>query len=79
MLSYEPTLLNIKVLMFTHFVVKYAAVFAALVSGLACLVGIDFGAKLLASLAHDEYRKEDNLSLRNLTLLLSYIYIYIYI
>ncbi|MFS8005497.1 putative MIF4G-like domain superfamily protein [Helianthus anomalus] len=48
---------------------KYAAVFAALVSGLACLVGIDFGAKLLASLAkcfEDEYRKEDNLSLRNL-------------
>ncbi|KAI3821787.1 hypothetical protein L1987_09359 [Smallanthus sonchifolius] len=30
---------------------EYAAVFAALVSGLACLVGIDFGAKLLASLA----------------------------
>jgi len=30
---------------------RYAAVFAALVSGLACLVGIDFGAKLLASLA----------------------------
>ncbi|KVI07268.1 Armadillo-type fold, partial [Cynara cardunculus var. scolymus] len=32
---------------------QYAAVFAALVSGLACLVGIDFGAKLLASLAND--------------------------
>lgn len=30
---------------------RYAAVFAALVVGLACLVGIDFGAKLLASLA----------------------------
>ena len=30
---------------------RYAAVFAALVSGLASLVGIDFGAKLLASLA----------------------------
>ncbi|KAJ0676715.1 putative MIF4G-like, type 3, initiation factor eIF-4 gamma, MA3, MIF4G-like domain superfamily [Helianthus annuus] len=58
---------------------QYAAVFAALVSGLACLVGIDFGAKLLASLAkcfEDEYQKEDNLSLRNLTLLLSYLYIF---
>ncbi|GKD83678.1 nucleolar MIF4G domain-containing protein 1-like protein, partial [Tanacetum coccineum] len=29
---------------------QYAAVFASLVFGLACLVGIDFGAKLLASL-----------------------------
>ncbi|GJS33712.1 nucleolar MIF4G domain-containing protein 1-like protein isoform X1 [Tanacetum coccineum] len=58
---------------------QYAAVFASLVSGLACLVGIDFGAKLLASLAkcfEDEYEKEDNLSLRNLTLLLSYLYIF---
>ncbi|KAD3338678.1 hypothetical protein E3N88_34199 [Mikania micrantha] len=58
---------------------QYAAVFAALVSGLACLVGIDFGAKLLASLARcfeDEYQKEDNLSLRNLTLFLSYLYIF---
>ncbi|KAK1431274.1 hypothetical protein QVD17_07730 [Tagetes erecta] len=58
---------------------QYAAVFAALVSGLACLVGIDFGAKLLASLAkcfEEEYEKEDNLSLRNLTLLLSYLYIF---
>ncbi|KAI3706156.1 hypothetical protein L1987_76414 [Smallanthus sonchifolius] len=58
---------------------QYAAVFAALVSGLACLVGVDFGAKLLASLAkcfEDEYEKEDNLSLRNLTLLLSYLYIF---
>lgn len=58
---------------------QYASVFAALVAGLACLVGIDFGAKLLASLAkcfEDEYVKEDNLSLRNLTLLLSYLYIF---
>nr|GEZ99909.1 nucleolar MIF4G domain-containing protein 1 [Tanacetum cinerariifolium] len=58
---------------------QYAAVFASLVSGLACLVGIDFGAKLLASLAkcfEDEYEKEDNLSLRNLTLLLSYLYMF---
>lgn len=58
---------------------QYASVFAALVAGLACLVGIDFGAKLLASLAkcfEDEYLKEDNLSLRNLTLLFSYLYIF---
>nr|XP_043618285.1 nucleolar MIF4G domain-containing protein 1 [Erigeron canadensis] len=58
---------------------QYAAIFAALVSGMACLVGIDFGAKLLASLAkcfEDEYEKEDNLSLRNLTLLLSYLYMF---
>ncbi|GKE27128.1 nucleolar MIF4G domain-containing protein 1, partial [Tanacetum coccineum] len=58
---------------------QYAAVFASLVSGFACLVGIDFGAKLLASLAkcfEDTYEKEDNLSLRNLTLLLSYLYMF---
>lgn len=30
---------------------RYAAVFAAFVAGMACLVGMDFGAKLLASLA----------------------------
>ncbi|PWA57454.1 MIF4G domain-containing protein / MA3 domain-containing protein [Artemisia annua] len=62
-----------------HFIIRYAAVFASLVSGLACLVGIDFGAKLIASLAkcfEDEYEKEDNLSLRNLTLLLSYLYLF---
>ncbi|KAI3783247.1 hypothetical protein L1987_42323 [Smallanthus sonchifolius] len=59
---------------------QYAAVFAALVSGLACFVGIDFGTKILAALAkcfEDEYEKEDNLSLRNLTLLLSYLYIFV--
>lgn len=58
---------------------QYAAVFAAFVAGMACLVGIDFSAKLLASLAksfEDEYIKEDNLSLRNLTLLLAYLYIF---
>ncbi|XP_052186398.1 uncharacterized protein LOC127797491 isoform X2 [Diospyros lotus] len=58
---------------------QYAAVFAAFVAGMACLVGIDFSAKLLASLAkcfQDEYLEEDNLSLRNLTLLLSYLYIF---
>ncbi|KAL2533383.1 MIF4G domain-containing protein/MA3 domain-containing protein [Abeliophyllum distichum] len=58
---------------------QYAAVFAAFVAGMACLVGIDFGAKLLACLAkcfEEEYREEDNLSLRNLTLFLSYLYIF---
>jgi len=58
---------------------QYAAVFAAFVAGMASLVGIDFGAKLLASLAkcfEDEYLEEDNLSLRNLTLLLSYLYVF---
>lgn len=30
---------------------RYAATFAAFVAGMACSVGIDFGAKLLASLA----------------------------
>ncbi|XP_055825484.1 uncharacterized protein LOC129894019 isoform X2 [Solanum dulcamara] len=56
---------------------QYAAVFAAFVAGMACLVGMDFGAKLLASMAkcfEDEYQNEDNLSVRNLTLLLSYLY-----
>ncbi|PON45563.1 Armadillo-type fold containing protein [Parasponia andersonii] len=55
---------------------QYAAVFAAFVAGMACSVGVDFSAKLMASLAknfEDEYRKHDNLSLRNLTLLLSYL------
>ncbi|XP_027177382.1 nucleolar MIF4G domain-containing protein 1 [Coffea eugenioides] len=58
---------------------QYAATFAAFSAGMACLVGIDFGAKLLASLAkcfEMEYLEEDNLSLRNLTLLLSYLYIF---
>ncbi|XAR69871.1 hypothetical protein NMG60_11001623 [Bertholletia excelsa] len=58
---------------------QYAAVFAAFIAGMACLVGIDFGAKLLASLAkcfEDEYLEEDNLSLRNLTLLLSFLYVF---
>ncbi|KAJ8428820.1 hypothetical protein Cgig2_021075 [Carnegiea gigantea] len=57
----------------------YAAVFAAFVAGMACMVGIDFGARLMASLAQsfeDEYLKEDNLSLRNLSLLLSYLCIF---
>lgn len=58
---------------------QYAAVFAAFVAGMACSVGVDFSAKLMASLAknfEDEYLKEDNLSLRNLTLLLSYLFIF---
>ncbi|KAG8376867.1 hypothetical protein BUALT_Bualt09G0108700 [Buddleja alternifolia] len=58
---------------------QYAAVFASFVAGMACLVGIDFGAKLLARLAkcfEEEYSKEDNLSLRNLTLLFSYLYVF---
>ncbi|KAK6131650.1 hypothetical protein DH2020_034664 [Rehmannia glutinosa] len=58
---------------------QYAAVFAAFVAGMACLVGVDFGAKLLARLAkcfEEEYLKEDNLSLRNLTLLFSYLYVF---
>ncbi|KAK8473384.1 hypothetical protein PHAVU_001G113700 [Phaseolus vulgaris] len=58
---------------------QYAAVFASFVAGMACLVGVDFGAKFMASFAkcfEDEYNKEDNLSLRNLTLLLSYLCIF---
>lgn len=30
---------------------RYAAVFAAFVAGMSCLVGMDFSAKILASLA----------------------------
>ncbi|XP_031389994.1 nucleolar MIF4G domain-containing protein 1-like [Punica granatum] len=58
---------------------QYAAVFAAFVAGMACLVGVDFSATLMASLAkyfEDEYLKENNLSLRNLTLLLSHLCIF---
>lgn len=58
---------------------QYAAVFAAFVAGMACLVGVDFSAKFMASFAkcfEDEYDKEDNLSLRNLTLLLCYLCIF---
>eukprot|EP00268_Persea_americana_P026983 TRINITY_DN26507_c0_g1_i5.p1 TRINITY_DN26507_c0_g1~~TRINITY_DN26507_c0_g1_i5.p1 ORF type:complete len:778 (-),score=190.20 TRINITY_DN26507_c0_g1_i5:135-2468(-) len=58
---------------------QYAAVFAAFIAGMGCLVGIDFSAKLLASLAksfEDEYAKEDALSSRNLTLLLSYLCVF---
>ncbi|KAM6551563.1 hypothetical protein CsatB_001371 [Cannabis sativa] len=58
---------------------QYAAVFAAFVAGMACSVGIDFSAKLMASLARnfeDEYHNQDNLSLRNITLLLSYLCVF---
>ncbi|KAL6521246.1 hypothetical protein OROGR_017815 [Orobanche gracilis] len=58
---------------------QYAAIFAAFVAGMTCLVGMEFGAKLLARVAkcfEDEYLKEDNLSLRNLTLLFSYLYVF---
>ncbi|RVW26558.1 Suppressor of glycerol defect protein 1 [Vitis vinifera] len=58
---------------------QYAAVFAAFVAGMAYLVGNDFSAELVASLAksfEDEYLRNDELSLRNLTLLLSYLYIF---
>uniref|UniRef100_A0A1J3EZC6 Nucleolar MIF4G domain-containing protein 1 n=1 Tax=Noccaea caerulescens TaxID=107243 RepID=A0A1J3EZC6_NOCCA len=52
------------------------SVFAAFIAGMACLVGMDFSAKLMASLAksfEDEYQKEDSLSLNGITLLLSYL------
>lgn len=58
---------------------QYAAVFASFVAGMACLVGVDFSAKILASIAksfEDEYSKEDGLSLRNLTLLFCYLCIF---
>ncbi|KAF7801453.1 nucleolar MIF4G domain-containing protein 1-like [Senna tora] len=58
---------------------QYAAVFASFVAGMACLVGVDFSAKFMVSFAkcfEDEYHKEDNLSLRNLTLLFSYLCIF---
>ncbi|KAJ3673265.1 hypothetical protein LUZ60_006639 [Juncus effusus] len=58
---------------------QYAAVFGAFVAGMACLVGIDFGAKLVASLAklfEEEYSKEESLSLRNITLLLCYLCVF---
>ncbi|KAG5408643.1 hypothetical protein IGI04_004962 [Brassica rapa subsp. trilocularis] len=52
------------------------AVFAAFIAGMACQVGMDFSAQLIASLAksfEDEYQKEDSLSLNGITLLLSYL------
>ncbi|BBN14494.1 nucleolar MIF4G domain-containing protein 1 [Marchantia polymorpha subsp. ruderalis] len=58
---------------------QYAAVFAAFVAGMAASVGIDFGAKFVAALAkalEDQYVKEDNLAVRNLTMLLSHLYVF---
>ncbi|XP_020517345.1 nucleolar MIF4G domain-containing protein 1 isoform X1 [Amborella trichopoda] len=58
---------------------QYAAIFAAFIAGMASMVGINFGAKILASVARsmeDEYLKDDGLSLRNLTLLLSQLCIF---
>lgn len=51
-------------------------VFAAFIAGMACQVGMDFSAQLIASLAksfEDEYQKEYSLSLNGITLLLSYL------
>ncbi|XP_044964406.1 nucleolar MIF4G domain-containing protein 1 [Hordeum vulgare subsp. vulgare] len=58
---------------------QYAAVFAAFIAGMTCLVGMDFSAKILSSLAksfEDEYSKDDGLSVRNLMLLFSYLCIF---
>ncbi|VAH02844.1 unnamed protein product [Triticum turgidum subsp. durum] len=58
---------------------KYAAVFAAFIAGMTCLVGMDFSAKILSSLAksfEDEHSKDDGLSVRNLMLLFSYLCIF---
>ncbi|CAM0943715.1 unnamed protein product [Alopecurus aequalis] len=58
---------------------QYAAVFAAFIAGMTCLVGMDFSAKILSSLSksfEDEYSKDDGLCLRNITLLLSYLCIF---
>ncbi|XP_010438438.1 PREDICTED: nucleolar MIF4G domain-containing protein 1-like [Camelina sativa] len=52
------------------------SVFASFIAGMACLVGMDFSAKLIASLAksfEDEYQKEDSLTLNGISLLLSYL------
>uniref|UniRef100_A0A7I4D9X4 MI domain-containing protein n=1 Tax=Physcomitrium patens TaxID=3218 RepID=A0A7I4D9X4_PHYPA len=54
---------------------QFAAVFAAYVAGTATMVGMDFGAKFLASLAIAfEYEKHDSLALRNLALLFANLY-----
>ncbi|MCO5609437.1 hypothetical protein L7F22_063663 [Adiantum nelumboides] len=58
---------------------QYAAVFAAFVAGIASSVGLDFGAKFLVSFAEslEEQRKRgDSLAVRNMLLLLSYLYIF---
>lgn len=56
-----------------------AAVFAAFIAGMACLVGVDFSAKLLTYVARsfeDEYCKGNKLSLENLTSLFCHLYIF---
>ncbi|KAJ7537538.1 hypothetical protein O6H91_11G010400 [Diphasiastrum complanatum] len=56
---------------------QYAAVFAAFVAGITSLVGMDFGANFVAALAsslEEEYGKKDGLAVRNLTLLISFLY-----
>ncbi|XP_002980767.2 nucleolar MIF4G domain-containing protein 1 [Selaginella moellendorffii] len=56
---------------------QYAAVFAASISGTACLVGMDFGANFMAGVAscfERQYEKKDGLAVRNLTLLISSLY-----
>ncbi|KAG9452088.1 hypothetical protein H6P81_004992 [Aristolochia fimbriata] len=56
-----------------------AATFAAFIAGMTCLVGIDFSAQLMVSLAQsfeEQYLKEDENCMRNLTLLLSYLCIF---
>lgn len=58
---------------------QYAAVFAAFVAGVASSIGMDFGAKFLASFAksfEEQRKQEDSLSVRNMVLLLSYIYVF---
>ncbi|CAL9128568.1 unnamed protein product [Musa textilis] len=47
---------------------SFSAAFAAFVAGMACSVGIDFSAKLIASIAQsfeDEYSKENRMFLKN--------------
>ncbi|KAK8944349.1 hypothetical protein KSP39_PZI008161 [Platanthera zijinensis] len=56
-----------------------AAVFAAFIAGMACLVGVDFSAKILAYVARsfeDEYCKGNKLSLENLTSVFCHLYIF---
>lgn len=51
---------------------EHAAVLSAFVAGMACLVGMDFNAKLIASLA----KSLEDESLQDFSLLLSYLYIF---
>ncbi|KAG0629231.1 hypothetical protein M758_1G087200 [Ceratodon purpureus] len=56
---------------------QYAAVFAAYVAGTTTMVGMDFGAKFLSSLAiafEEQYEKDDSLALRNLALMFANLY-----